>query len=163
AERCKIETERGLPPAGHGGLRWRSLIGSRSVAALCASYFANGYGFYFVITWLPAYLEKVRGVASAELGLFAGLPLLLSVFGDVSGGWTTDRLCRRLGLRAGRVLVGAGANLVAALAMAAGTRATDSRAAAVLIAVALAASMFMLGPSWATCIDIGGRRSGVVS
>ncbi len=35
--------------------------------------------------------------------------------------------------------------------------------AAVLIAVAAAASMFTLAASWAACIDIGGRHSGVVS
>jgi ACS family glucarate transporter-like MFS transporter len=33
----------------------------------------------------------------------------------------------------------------------------------VLIAVAAAASMFTLAPSWAACIDIGGQRSGVLS
>jgi MFS transporter, ACS family, glucarate transporter len=33
----------------------------------------------------------------------------------------------------------------------------------VLIAVAAAASMFTLAASWATCIDIGGRHSGVIS
>jgi MFS family permease len=40
---------------------------------------------------------------------------------------------------------------------------SDARTAAVLIAIAAAASMFTLAPSWATCIDIGGRHSGVLS
>jgi MFS transporter, ACS family, glucarate transporter len=164
AELRKIEAERGLPPQHHlAGFRWRTLLGNRSVLALCASYFANGYGFYFVITWLPAYLAKARGFESVELGLFAGLPLILSVVSDIGGGWTTDRLCRRFGLRLGRCAVASGANLLAALAMLAGAATADSRVAALLIAVALASSMFTLGPSWAACIDIGGRSSAVVS
>ena len=53
--------------------------------------------------------------------------------------------------------------LAAALAMLGGAVSTQPRAAALLIAVAAAASMFTLAPSWATCIDIGGRHSGVLS
>jgi MFS family permease len=164
AERQLIESGRGLPPEHHtAGYPWRAVFGNVSVLALCAAYFANTYGFYFVISWLPEYLAKVRGFQSAELGLFAGLPLILSVVGDVTGGWTTDRLGRRFGLRLGRGLVGAGANIAAGLSMIAGTIVADARMAATFIAVATAASMFTLGPSWAACIDIGGRRAGVLS
>src|SRR5262245_51393623 len=128
AELRRIEAERGLPPEHHlAGFRWSALLSNRSVLGLCASYFANGYGFYFVITWLPAYLAKARGFESVELGLFAGLPLILSVASDIGGGWTTDRLCRRLGRRLGRCLVGSSANLVAALTMLAGAVTADSR------------------------------------
>ena len=38
-----------------------------------------------------------------QLGFFAGLPLLLSVLGDLFGGVTTDAVTRRFGLRLGRV------------------------------------------------------------
>ena len=68
-------------------------------------YFANTYGFYFLITWLPTYLAKARGFTAAELGIFAGLPLILSVFADIFGGITTDRLTHRFGLRFGRCSV----------------------------------------------------------
>ena len=39
-----------------------------AVLALCAAYFANSYGFYFLITWLPSYLEKQRGYQAGEFG-----------------------------------------------------------------------------------------------
>ena len=35
--------------------------------------------------------------------------------------------------------------------------------AALLIAVAVGASMFTLGAAWSTCLDIGGSHAGVVS
>jgi MFS family permease len=163
AEVQLIESTRGLPPEHHTAGHWRHLAASSNVILLCLAYFSNSYGFYFLITWLPTYLEKVRGFNKAELALFAGLPLLLSVIADVSGGLTTDRLSRRFGLRIGRCGVSFISYLVAAAAMIGGAAATDPRIAAVLIAVAAASSMFTLAPSWAACIDIGGRHSGVLS
>ncbi len=143
--------------------RWRGLFANRNVAALCAMYFTNGYGFYFYITWLPTYLEKERGFSAGMLGIFAGLPLILSMLADLFGGLTTDFVSRRLGPRAGRAGVGAAAFVVSGVAMLAGTASESAVAAAVLIAIAAAASNFTLGASWGTCIDIAGPHSGVVS
>lgn len=150
--------------AAHGSAGfWGKLVTDRNVAALCAGYFANSYGFYFLITWLPAYLEQQRGFSHANLSIFAGLPLILSVFADLFGGIVTDRLTKTCGLRAGRAWVGSAAYLVAAVAILGSAYTANAVAAAVLIAVAAAASMFTLAASWATCIDIGGSHSGVVS
>lgn len=142
---------------------WTRVLRDRNVLALCVSYFANGYGFYFLITWLPAYLEQRRGFSKGGLSLFAGLPLLLSVVADLFGGLVTDRLAKTYGVRLGRVAVGASAYLVAAVAILGSTLTRNAVIAAVLIAVAAAASMFTLAASWAACIDIGGAHSGVVS
>jgi MFS transporter, ACS family, glucarate transporter len=159
----KIMRERTLP-AGHGEHgAWAVMLRHGSFIPLCLMYVANTYGFYFLITWLPTYLATARGFSATELGLFSGLPLMLSVIADLLGGFTTDRLTRRFGVRFGRSSVGFGGYLLAALAMLGGAVVTDPRTAAVLIAVAAAASMFTLAPSWAACIDIGGRHSGVLS
>ena len=83
-------------------------------------YFTQTYGFYFYITWLPTYLENVRGMKSMKLGLLAGLPLLLSVFADLLGGLSTDYAVKRFGLRWGRSAVGLLAFAAAAGFMAAG-------------------------------------------
>jgi ACS family glucarate transporter-like MFS transporter len=162
AERELIEKERNLP-AFHGGHEWLLIFKTRSLLPLCLQYLANTYGFYFFITWLPTYLSKARGLQAAELAIFSGLPLLLSVVADITGGMTTDALSRRFGVRIGRCAVGAGAYLLAAIIMLAGTLSYDPRAAGVLIAVAGALSMFTLAPSWATAIDLGGRNAAVLS
>ena len=47
--------------------------------------------------------------------------------------------------------------------MIAGTFVANAIFAAVLISLAGAASNFLLGATWATCVDIGGQHSGVVS
>jgi cyanate permease len=126
-------------------------------------YFANTYGFYFFITWLPTYLVKSRGMAHVELAVFAGLPLLFSVVADGTGGMATDALSRRFGLRVGRSAVGGVGYVFAAIAMFAGTVVSDGQMAGFLIAIGGAASMFTLAPAWATAIELGGRNSAVLS
>jgi len=157
-----IEAMRGLPAQAHSG-SWRKIWATRGLVPLCLQYFANSYALYFFITWLPTYLAKSRGLASGQLAFFSGLPLMLSAAADVTGGWTTDSLSRRFGLRLGRCGVGAGAYLVAAGIMLAGTLATNSLLAGTLIAIAGALSMFTLAPSWATAIGLGGANAALLS
>ncbi len=151
-----------MPPAhSHGS--WATVFRTPGLAPLCLQYFANTYGFYFFITWLPTYLAKARGLATAELAIFSGLPLLLSVGADITGGITTDAVSRRFGVRMGRSAVGAGAYSLGAVIMLAGTLSPNAHVAGILIAVAGALSMFTLAPAWATAIDLGGSNAAVMS
>jgi ACS family glucarate transporter-like MFS transporter len=163
AELAKIEIGR-LPESSHS-LRLADalpLLRNRNMIGLCLSYFAQSYGFYFYITWLPTYLEKARGFTSVRLGLLAGLPLMLSVVADLVGGIATDRASRRFGLRWGRAGVGVVSCAGAGLAMLLGAHVEDGLSAAILIAVAAAFSNLMLGASWGSCIDIGGGQTGLI-
>jgi hypothetical protein len=53
--------------------------------------------------------------------------------------------------------------MVASVALLAAALSTNPVLAAVLIAAAVAASMFTLAAAWGTCMDVGGRHAGVVS
>jgi ACS family glucarate transporter-like MFS transporter len=141
----------------------RALASSPSAWALCLGYFSNSYGSYFVMTWLPTYLAERRGFQAGALALYAGLPLLLSVVSGLAGGFATDLLARRHGVRFGRAAVGVGSYVVAAAMMVASVGAESPRLAATLLAIATAASMFSLGAHWAAAIDIGGEHAGVLS
>ena len=134
-----------------------------SAWALCLGYFSNSYGSYFVMTWLPTYLAEARGFAPGALALFAGLPMLLGVGSNLLGGVTTDWLSARLGRRVGRATIGVLAYVVAAAMMLWSAVEQQPQRAAVLLAVASAASMFALAAHWASAIDIGGANAGVLS
>jgi len=142
---------------------WGKLFGHRNTLPLCLMYFPNSYAFYFCITWLPTYLKEKHGFDALQLGLFAGLPLILSMAGDLFGGVATDVVTRRFGLRMGRCAVGGTAYVLAGGAMILAGFVHQAVLAAVLLAVAVGASMFTLGAAWGTCIDIGGNHAGVVS
>ena len=163
AEAELIEKTRGLPAAQaqHGG--FREVFCIPSLVPLCLQYVSNSYGYYFFITWLPTYLAQARGMSSAELAIFSGLPLTLSAIADVTGGFTTDALCRRFGVALGTRAVGVVAYVLAAVAMLAGTLASNPRIGGTLIAVGGALSMFTLAPSWSTAIGLGGRNTALLS
>jgi MFS family permease len=164
AERKYIESGRlGDRPHPLDARRLRCIFADRNVILLCLMYFTQAYGFYFNITWLPTYLAKARGFTDPALGLLAGLPLILSAVADLSGGLTTDRLVRLLGLRLGRCGIGGASLLVAGGALIAGAAAEDRLAAALLIALAGAADSFLLGAAWSTCLDIAGHDAGLVT
>jgi MFS family permease len=164
AEAELIETGRHVSSHEHAGRDvWRALARSSTVWLLCLAYFSNSYGAYFVMTWLPTYLAEQRGFQKESLSFFSGLPLLLSVFGDLSGGAVTDFMTRRFGLRIGRSGVAVAGYTVAGAAMFASVLSTTPVMAASLIALAVAASMFTLSASWAACIDIGGEHTAVLS
>jgi MFS family permease len=163
AELQTIVEER-LPETPHAGgaAYWRRLAGSRNMIALCIMYIPNCMIFYFCITWLPTYLKQRHGFDAASLGVFAGLPLLVSMPGDLLGGVATDRLAARFGLRVGRAGLGAVAYAGAGLALF-GAAATDAPVlAASLIAVATGLTMFTLGAAWGTVIEVGRNHVSVV-
>ena len=164
AERDLIIAGRTHAASAHEGWAyWRRLFGHRNTLPLCLSYVPNSCAFYFCITWLPTYLKEKHGFAHLSLGFFAGLPLIFAVLGDLFGGTATDWASRRFGLRLGRAGVSGLGTLLAGLAMIAATRVHDPHAAIGLISLAVASTMFTLGATWGTCLDIGGAHVGVVS
>jgi len=90
--------------------------------------------FYFCITWLPTCLTEKQGLTEGALGVFAGLPLILSVLADLFGGVTTDWAVSRFDLRPGRVGVGCLAYLAAGATMLSAAMVTDPYLAATLLA-----------------------------
>jgi len=118
--------------------------------------------FYFCITWLPTYLLERHGFNISGMALFAGLPLLVSMPGDLLGGWLTDRLSSRYGLRVGRCGLGGASYVVVGLSLIAAGLVSSPVLAAVLIAVATGLTMFTLGAAWGTVMEIGGNHVGVV-
>lgn len=152
-------------PAPHGDVRlsYHELLRNRNILALAVMYFPNSFVFYFCITWLPTYLHERHGLTESALVIFTGLPLLLSVLGDLSGGLITDKATQRFGDRMGRCGVGAISYLIAAFALLMVPLSKNGLVAGSLIAIATAATMFSLPAAWSTCIDLGGEHSAMVS
>lgn len=149
--------------AGRDRTPWGALLRSRNLYAICAMYFAFGYGLYFYFTWLPTYLIKQLGFSVLAGGLFASLPFVLAGFADLAGGWLTDYLCRTRGLRAGRCYLGCAAFLTCAALVFSSTLPVPSIAKAVLLALALASADLALGACWAVPIDIAPDHAGVIT
>ncbi len=163
AELQLIVSER-PPDSGHseGLAYWRTLLASRNVLALCIMYIPNCMIFYFCITWLPTYLRVRHGFDATNLAIFAGLPLVVSMPGDLLGGFVTDRLVSRYGLRLGRCGLGAVAYSIAGVALLGAAASSTPVVAATLIALATGLTMFTLGAAWGTVMEVGRNHVAVV-
>ena len=146
-----------------GPTPWRALLVSRNLYAICAMYFAFGYGLYFYFTWLPTFLIRVLGFSLAAGGFFAALPFLLAGAADLAGGRLTDWLARTRGLVAARSGLGCAAFATCAAFVLASTLVEAPAARAVLLALALASADLALGACWAVPIDVAPDHAGVVT
>src|SRR5215218_762604 len=155
----------GAAPADKHGhaVPWRVFFKSKNIFFLCAMYVCYGYGLYFYITWLPTYLIQARGFDKDWASIFSSLPWLCGALAFVVGGWATDALVRRGRHKLARSGLGAFGLTMSALMLVFVARAEDKFVAAVLISVALFFQFLTTPAVWATCLDIGRRRAGVVS
>jgi len=142
---------------------WRAMLRSRNLYLICAMYFTYGYGLYFYFTWLPTYLIRVLGFSALSGGLFAGLPFFFAGIANLAGGWLTDVLARRSGLRVARSGLGFVSFFTGALLTFASTLVTEPAAKAILLALALGSVDLALSACWAVCLDIGRNYAGVVT
>lgn len=142
---------------------WAQLLASRNLWAICAMYFAFGYGLYFYFTWLPTYLITELGFSVLAGGFFSSLPFVLAGMANLAGGWCTDHVARRYGLRHARTTLGALAFTTCAVLVFTSTVVAPPVAKALLLAVALASADFALGACWSVCLDVGAAHAGVVT
>ena len=140
---------------------WTALLTSPNLYAICAMYFALGYGLYFYFTWLPTYLTRELGFSMATGGFFAALPFLLAGAANLGGGWYTDHLARTRGLRTARCTLGSLSFATCAALLIVSTIVPSPIAKALLLA--LASADFALSACWAVCLDVGATHAGVVT
>jgi len=154
----------GPAAAAHpAGTLWRLLLSSPNLYAICAMYFALGYGLYFYFTWLPTYLTRELGFSMVGGGFFSALPFLLAGAANLAGGWYTDHLARTRGLRTARCTLGSLSFATCAALLLASTAVPSPILKAVLLALALASADFALSACWAVCLDVGATHAGVVT
>ncbi len=78
---------------------FRAMISSRSLWLMCVNQFGGNVGWIFLMTWLPRYLLEVHSVPFIERGWMAAVPLGVGWIGMLAGGWATDWITGRFGLR----------------------------------------------------------------
>lgn len=149
--------------AEHHLLPWGQALRSKNLWRIMLMYHTYCWGGYFYLSWLHTYLQKGRGFTEQEMKIYSVLPFIAGVFGNIFGGSLSDWLCKRRGVKFGRVAVGAtGLALSGCFLMA--TALTSSKYAAVAFLTLGYGSMdCMLPVSWAVCLDIGRKYAGAVT
>lgn len=70
---------------------FRALMARRELWAASLGHFANNYGGYLILSWLPLYLVKTQGLSLAEMASLGGLIYVLSAINSLIAGWVADR------------------------------------------------------------------------
>jgi MFS family permease len=162
AERAWIAPEAHVPkaetatPAGP----WYRLLTNRSLVLLTLSYATVGYFEYAAFFTMPDYLTTHVGLTDHERRVCDAIILLTMALGMPLGGYLSDRFQASVGLRRGRMLVAGGGILASALLLGAGVLSTSPVMVVVWFCLAMGAHGTCEGPSWATAIELGGRRGG---
>lgn len=91
--------------ADNHSLPWGIALRSANLWAILLLVFCYVYALYFFISWLHTFLVKGRGFSEGDL-LLSAAPAILGACGNVLGGFVSDALCQRWGLKWGRRSVG---------------------------------------------------------
>jgi sugar phosphate permease len=163
AERNMIESALGTG-AGRAKVPWRRLLANPQLWLLSSMYFCYAYCINIFLTWFPKYLHDARGFDIAVMGLFASMPLMAGVLGDLTGGWMSDLLVKRgTGLKMARRVVAVFGFLVAAAMIPLAASIADPVLSIGCFCIALFGLELTVGVSWAVALDVGGEFAGSVS
>lgn len=72
-----------------------SILRRREVWGAGLGHFCGNYAFYFVISWLPLYLVKARGLSVEQMAVLGGLIYAVYAASSMSAGLLSDHWIRR--------------------------------------------------------------------
>jgi sugar phosphate permease len=148
--------------AATGGLPVLAMLKNFSLWMSSLSQFGTNFGWVFLMSWLPRYLDEVHHVPIGERSWLSSAPLFVGIVGMLLGGWLTDRLTRRLGLRWGRCLPLSLSRFVAMAAFASCAVVGSAWGATLAFIVVALATDLGTPAIWAYNQDVGGRYVGSV-
>jgi ACS family sodium-dependent inorganic phosphate cotransporter len=146
---------------------WRTLVSKREVRAICVAQFAQSWGMYGLLSWLPTYFNEAQGVDIADLPAFTFIPYILQGVLGLGVGVLADELIHVRGVsvktvrRAAQSLGMVGPAL--ALCVAASPVADGNPTlAAVSVDLGLALSALTLAGVSVSHLDVAPRHAGLV-
>jgi sugar phosphate permease len=164
AELTRINDALGHFRKGKRQVPWGQILPNPQMWLLGAMYFCYAYDIGVFLSWFPKYLNAARGLDLKTMGLYASLPFLAGLIGDITGGVVSDEILKRTGrLRFARASVSVFGFWVSAVAVSLAAWVSDPLVSIAWFALALFALELTVGVSWAVTLDVGGEFAGSVS
>ncbi len=155
------ETQVSSPPSGE--IKWGPILHNRQFWTICAMYFFYAFGSWFFFSWFPTFMELGRGFAKSELTYAVAVPFIMSMIGNITGGYLTDKLSAKYGLKVGRKALGTSSLAISALCMFLAAFIPGKMAVFVFLSLCFGIFDLMLPSAWALCIDLGKQHAGAIS
>lgn len=138
------------------------LIRSGTMWLMCLVQFGINIGWVFLVTWLPTYLQDVKGVEAKTGGLMSTIVLFAGIAGMLLGGRVTDMAMKKFGPRWGRTLPLVGCYTVAFVAYLTCLRLESPMAFIVAVSIVAFCTDMSVPAIWAFIQDIGGKNTAAV-
>jgi ACS family glucarate transporter-like MFS transporter len=161
-ELAHIEENRRFRVSSHH-IPWRAVLRSQNMWAIMMMFHFYMYGAYFFTGWLPTYLKEGRHFDKEHMQLFSTLPFFLGAIGCFTGGYLSDWLSKRYGLKVGRRVVGIVGLGLSAVMILLSALTKDNQTAAIFLSMGMGFKDLTLPVSFAVCNDVGRSQSGLVS
>jgi MFS transporter, ACS family, glucarate transporter len=145
----------------HTGFPWRATFRSPTALALMALAFSYIYAYNFFQTWFHTFLVKGRGFSEGSLMLSA-LPFVVAASANFLGGFTSDALVRRLGVRHGRRTLGILGLGCASLFTVAAMLTHDQMMTLIFLSLVYGAITFQQAGAFGICLDVAPRHAGTM-
>jgi MFS family permease len=165
---AEAELIRGIEPTTHSSTMSLdappivAMVLSYSLWMNCIVQFAANFGWAFLVTKMPKYLEDVHHSTQQAQGWLQSLPLLAGILGLLMGGWLTDSFTRIYGRRWGRSIAMAVSRIIVAVAFL-GCLVVDTPIETVLCLSMVGLATDLGTPAcWAYGQDVGGNHVGSV-
>jgi MFS transporter, ACS family, glucarate transporter len=142
---------------------WRGALLNRNMAGLSLSYFSFGYVAWIFFSWFFIYMAQARGVNLKANALMSMIPFIAMTVCCLAGGWVSDHLSRRFGLRTGRCGIAVVSFALTAIFLVIGSSVQGAQAASIILAGGAGALYLSQSSFWAVSADIAGEISGVIS
>lgn len=149
-----------IAPAAHSSF-WQ-VFRSAGMGLAMAQYFASNFTFFICLSWMHPYLKEHYQLTQAQAARYVMLPLLAGATSQWVSGFVVDSLYRSSHRAWSRWLPATGGFLLAASGIFAVTLVESPAAVVACFTVAAFGTEVTISPSWAYCLDIGGKNSGAL-
>ena len=144
-------------------LPWGKILHNRQFWTICLMYFFYAFGSWFFFSWFPTFMELGRGFEKSELTYAVAVPFIMSMIGNISGVYLTDRLTEKYGIKIGRKALGTSSLAISAVCMFLAAFIPGKMAVFVFLSLCFGVFDLMLPSAWALCIDLGKQHAGTIS
>lgn len=147
----------------HESLPWGIALRSGNLWTIVLMYHTYCWGGYFYLSWLHTYLQKGRGFTEKEMGFFSTFPFIVGAMANILGGFLSDFLSRKYGLKWGRRIMGTAGLALSGFFLLATSMTGNRMAAVVFLALGYGSMDTMLPSAWAVCLDVGRKYAGTIT
>jgi MFS family permease len=139
---------------------WKDLFTNRDLMLVTTGYVTANYFEYIFFFWLYYYFGQIRKMGMDQSAIYTTLMWIAWILFTPTGGWASDKLGTRFGLRNGRRIVVVGCMTISAILVIIGSNVTGTAPTVVLLCLSLGFAAATDAPFWAAAIDASGKHSG---